>query len=150
MIRNVPGRVQQTTTYTVVALYQASSTCTSQVTLYPRHSVIVYFYCCTVHFDDSIIFIHQLMHSYIYIIKSLKHFVHLIAIKWTKCFSDLIIYIRVHKLVYENNWNSVIVSAGTSATRRSFHPFPGKAQIERRSNFENSLAIYLRIRALHY
>jgi hypothetical protein len=24
------------------------------------------FYCCTVHFDDSIIFIHQLMHFYIY------------------------------------------------------------------------------------
>jgi hypothetical protein len=26
-----------------------------------------YFYCCTVHFDDSITFIHQLMHLYMYI-----------------------------------------------------------------------------------
>jgi hypothetical protein len=29
---------------------------------------------------------------------------HVGAIKWTKCFSVLIIYIYVHKLVYENNW----------------------------------------------
>jgi hypothetical protein len=32
---------------------------------------LYYFYCCTVHFDDSIIFIHQLMHYiYIYIINN--------------------------------------------------------------------------------
>jgi hypothetical protein len=37
-----------------------------------------YFYCCTVHFDDSITFIHQLIHLYIYY-QSLKHFVHLLA-----------------------------------------------------------------------
>jgi hypothetical protein len=34
---------------------------------------------------------------------------HVGAIKWTKCFSDLIIYIRVHRLVYENNWNTVLI-----------------------------------------
>jgi hypothetical protein len=28
---------------------------------------------------------------------------HVGAIKRTKCFSELIIYIQVHKLVYENN-----------------------------------------------
>jgi hypothetical protein len=33
---------------------------------YTRKYVRVAFYCCTVHFDDSIIFIHQLMHLYIY------------------------------------------------------------------------------------
>jgi hypothetical protein len=30
------------------------------------NSALNYFYSCTVHFDDSIIFIYQLMHLYIY------------------------------------------------------------------------------------
>jgi hypothetical protein len=46
----------------------------------------LYFYCCTVHFDDSVTFIRQILHLYIYIYiyiyicyQSLKHFVYLIA-----------------------------------------------------------------------
>jgi hypothetical protein len=41
----------------------------------------------------------------------MTHYVskHVGAIKWIKCFSDLIIYIQVHKLVYVNNWSSCIV-----------------------------------------
>jgi hypothetical protein len=49
-----------------------------------------YFYGCTVHFDDSITFIHQLMHLYIYY-QSLKHFVHLIA---PTCFDTHRVIIR--------------------------------------------------------
>jgi hypothetical protein len=48
------------------------------------------FYCCTVHFDDSITFIHKLMHLYIYY-QSLKHFVHLIA---PTCFDTQRVIIR--------------------------------------------------------
>jgi hypothetical protein len=49
-----------------------------------------YFYCCTVHFDDSITFIHQLMYLYI-CYQSLKHFVHLIA---PTCFDTQRVIIR--------------------------------------------------------
>jgi hypothetical protein len=48
------------------------------------------FYCCTMHFDDSVTFIHQLMHLYIYY-QSLKHFVYLIA---PTCFDTLRVIIR--------------------------------------------------------
>jgi hypothetical protein len=43
---------------------------------------------------------------------------HVGAIKWTKRFSVLKIYIQVHKLVYENNWTtySVVSIVITSAT----------------------------------
>jgi hypothetical protein len=41
---------------------------------------------------------------------------HVGAIKWTKCFSVLIIYIQVHKLVYENNWK-IVYSFGTKYGR---------------------------------
>jgi hypothetical protein len=49
-----------------------------------------YFYCCTVHFDDSITFRHQLTHLYIYY-QSLKHFVRLIA---PTCFDTQRVIIR--------------------------------------------------------
>jgi hypothetical protein len=34
--------------------------------------ILFYFYCCTVHFDDSVTFLHQLMHLYIYILSITK------------------------------------------------------------------------------
>jgi hypothetical protein len=39
----------------------------------------------------------------------MTHYVskHVGAIKWTKCFSDLIICIQVHKLVYESNYIAI-------------------------------------------
>jgi hypothetical protein len=45
---------------------------------------------------------------------------HVGAIKWIKCFSDLIIYTQVHKLVYENDWIIEMHGATIKVTKVSF------------------------------
>jgi hypothetical protein len=55
-----------------------------------RINTVELFYCRTVHFDESVTFIHQLMHLYIYY-QSLRHFVHLLA---PTCFDTQCVIIR--------------------------------------------------------